>query len=134
MVHQSIGDHSRVADEFCIKRVLLTLKDFLFFCLYSFSCIANQLTTLKQLRLLSCFMLISSVRISSTWPRVRQYCYSISPTPDHAHYTNRCWAVNWLTVVPHCILKFNLYIVKKYILIISKHQSTNIMSPVLFNL
>jgi hypothetical protein len=44
---------SRAADELYIKRVLLALEDFLFFSLYSFSCIAKQVTTLKQLRLLS---------------------------------------------------------------------------------
>ena len=48
---------SEVADGLYIKRVLLALEDFLFFSLYSFSCIAKQVTTLKQLRLLSCFVL-----------------------------------------------------------------------------
>jgi len=42
MVHWSIGDNSRVADELYIKRVLLVLEDFLSFSLYSFSCIAKQ--------------------------------------------------------------------------------------------
>jgi hypothetical protein len=45
---------SRVVDELYIKRMLLALEDFPFFSLYSFSCIAKQVTTLKQLRLLSC--------------------------------------------------------------------------------
>jgi len=45
---------SRVADGLYIKRVLFVLEDFLFFSLYSFSCIAKQVTTLKQFRLLSC--------------------------------------------------------------------------------
>jgi len=54
MVHQSMRNGSKVADELYIKRVLLALEDFLFFSLYSFSCIAKQVTTLKQLRLLSC--------------------------------------------------------------------------------
>jgi len=54
MVHRSMRNGSRVADELYIKRVLLALEDFLFFSLYSFSCIAKQVTTLKQLRLLSC--------------------------------------------------------------------------------
>jgi hypothetical protein len=49
MVHQSMRNDSRVADELYIKRVLLVLEDFLFFSLYSFSCIAKQVTTLKQL-------------------------------------------------------------------------------------
>jgi len=43
---------SKVANGLYIKRVLLALEDFLFFSLYSFSCIAKQVTTLKQLRLL----------------------------------------------------------------------------------
>jgi hypothetical protein len=54
MVHRSMGNGSRVADGLYIKRVLLALEDFLFFSLYTFSCIAKQVTTLKQLRLLSC--------------------------------------------------------------------------------
>ena len=53
MVHWSMGNGSRVADELHIKRVLFPLEDFLFFALYSFSCIAKQVTTVKQLRLLS---------------------------------------------------------------------------------
>jgi len=53
-VHRSMRNGSRVADGLYIKRVLLVLEDFLFFSLYSFSCIAKQVTTLKQFRLLSC--------------------------------------------------------------------------------
>jgi hypothetical protein len=37
----------KVADGLYIKRVLLAVEDFLFFSLYSFSCIAKQVTTLK---------------------------------------------------------------------------------------
>jgi hypothetical protein len=48
MVHWSMRNGSRVADQLYIKRVLLVLEDFLFFSLYSFSCIAKQVTTLKQ--------------------------------------------------------------------------------------
>jgi len=47
MVHQSMRNGSRVADELYIKRWLLVLEGFLFFSLYSFSCIAKQVTTLK---------------------------------------------------------------------------------------
>jgi len=54
MVHRSRRNGSRVAEELYIKRVLLALEDFLFFSLYSFSCIAKQATTLEQHRLLSC--------------------------------------------------------------------------------
>jgi len=49
MVHRSMRNGSWVADELQIKRVLLALEDFLFFSLYSFSCIEKQVTTLKQL-------------------------------------------------------------------------------------
>ena len=54
MVHRSIQNDSRVADELCIQRVLLALEDCPFFSLYSLCCIAKQVTALKQLRLLSC--------------------------------------------------------------------------------
>ena len=46
----------------------------------------------------------------------------------------RCRAVKWLTVVQQPILKFNKYTVYEYFLIISKNQSTNFMSPAIFNL
>jgi len=54
MVHQSMRNDSRVADQLYLETVLLVLEDFLFFSLYSFGCIARQVTTWKQLRLLSC--------------------------------------------------------------------------------
>jgi hypothetical protein len=54
MVHRSMRNVSRVADELYIQSVLLALVDFLFFSLYLFSCIAKQVTTLKQLPLVSC--------------------------------------------------------------------------------
>ena len=54
MVHWSMRNDSRVADELYIKRVLLALEDFVFFSHYLFSCIAKQVTTLKQFQLLSC--------------------------------------------------------------------------------
>jgi len=49
MVHQSMGNSSRVADELYIKGVLAVWDGFLFISLYSFSCIVKQVTTLKQL-------------------------------------------------------------------------------------
>jgi hypothetical protein len=86
MVHQSISNSSKVADELYIKRVLLALEDFLFFSLYSFSGIAKQVTTLKQLRFLSCpdfhetnlepLVLFSDIIFE----------LSISPTLDHVRY------------------------------------------------
>jgi hypothetical protein len=54
MVHWGMRNDSMVADGLYIKRGCLALVDFLFFSLYSFSCIAKQVTTLKQLRLLTC--------------------------------------------------------------------------------
>jgi hypothetical protein len=54
MLRQYISHDSRVADELYINRMLLALEDFLFFSLHSFTCIAKQFTTLKQLQLLSC--------------------------------------------------------------------------------
>jgi len=80
MVHRSMRNGSRVADEVYIKRVLMVLEDFLFFSLYSFSCIAKQVTTLNQLRLLSClvlFCLVFDITLLSP----------ISPTPDPARYS-----------------------------------------------
>jgi len=62
MVHRSMGNGSKVMDGFYIKRVLLALEDFLFFSLYSFSCIAKQVTTLKQLPLMSCLDLLETNR------------------------------------------------------------------------
>jgi hypothetical protein len=49
MVYWSMRNGSKVADELCIKGALAVQDDFLFFSLYSFSCIAKQVTTLKQL-------------------------------------------------------------------------------------
>jgi len=42
MVHRNMRNDSRVVDEVYIKRGRLVLEDFLFFSLYSFSCIAKQ--------------------------------------------------------------------------------------------
>jgi len=87
MVHRSMGNDSRVADKLYIKRVLLALEDFLFFSLYSFSCIEKQATTLKQLRLLSCLdfleMNLKSLVLSSDITLL----LPVLPTPDPAHYT-----------------------------------------------
>jgi len=54
MVYRSMKNGSRVADELYIKRVLIALEDFLFFSLYSFSCIASNSTTLEKRYLYSC--------------------------------------------------------------------------------
>ena len=87
MVHRSMRNGSRVADQFYMKRMSLAWEDFLFFSLYSFSCRANQVTTLKQLWLLSCLdflemnikplVLFSDITVLSL----------ISPMLDSASYT-----------------------------------------------
>jgi len=81
MVHRNMRNGSRVADELYIKRVLMVLEDFLFFSLYSLSCIASNSPTLKHililvpryaLRVQSCNIHITCVR-----PRPLQlYCDS----------------------------------------------------------
>ena len=48
MVHESRGNDSVIVDELYIKRGCLVLGDHLFFALYSVSCIAKQVTMLKQ--------------------------------------------------------------------------------------
>jgi hypothetical protein len=87
MVHRSMGNDSRMADELYIKRVLLVLEDFLFFSLYSFSCIAKQVTTLKQLRLLSCLDPLETNLEPAVLSCVFTLVLPISPTPDPARYT-----------------------------------------------
>jgi len=49
MVLRSMGDGSRVADEVVYEERLLVSMGFLFFSLYSFSCIASNSTTLKHI-------------------------------------------------------------------------------------
>jgi hypothetical protein len=53
IIQRSMMNDLRVADEVYIKKGCLVWEEFLFFSLYSFSCMAKQVTTLKQLRLLS---------------------------------------------------------------------------------
>jgi hypothetical protein len=53
MVNRHMRNGSRVADGVYTNRLLSALEDFLFFSLYSFSFIANQVSTLKHLGLLS---------------------------------------------------------------------------------
>jgi hypothetical protein len=88
MIHQSMTNDSRVADELYIKRVLLALEDFLFFSLYSFSCIAKQVTTLNQFRLLSGLVLscldFLEMNLEPFAPlSILYYCYQyhLRPTP-----------------------------------------------------
>jgi hypothetical protein len=87
---------SRVADGFYIKRVWLALEDFLFFSLYLFSCIAKQVTTLKQLRLLSCLDFLET----NLEPLVPfsdiTFELPISPTPDPTRYTRTSLTTSYL--------------------------------------
>jgi len=96
MVHRSMRNGSRVADEMYIKRVLLVLEDFLFFSLYSFSCIAKQVTTLKQFRLLSCLDSLET----NIEPLVLFWGITlllpISPTSDSARYTRTSSTTTYL--------------------------------------
>ena len=54
MILRSMENDSRVPDKLYMLWGWLVLEDFLFFSLYSFSCIEKLPTTLKQLRLWSC--------------------------------------------------------------------------------
>jgi hypothetical protein len=47
---------------------------------------------------------------------------------------NRSRVVKWLMVIPQPILEFDKFTVMEYILIISEHESTDFVSPVLLNL
>jgi hypothetical protein len=47
---------------------------------------------------------------------------------------NRSRVVKWLLVRHQPILEFNKFTVKEYILIMSESESTNFVSPVIFNL
>src|SRR5882757_4738434 len=92
MVHWSMENGSRVADGLYIKRVLLALEDFLFFSLYSFSCIAKQVTTLKQPRLLFYLDLLETnlkhlVLFSGYHVRVTNITY-VRPHPLHIQFKN----------------------------------------------
>jgi len=96
MVHRSMRNDSRVADELYIKRVLMVLEDFLLFSLYSFSCIAKQVTTLKQLRLLSCLDLLeTNIRAPCLCSDIT-FVLPISPTPDPARYTRTSLTTSYL--------------------------------------
>jgi len=55
IIYQCMRNDSRVEDELYIKRVLMAVEDSVIFSLYSVSCMAKKVTTLKQFWLLSCF-------------------------------------------------------------------------------
>jgi hypothetical protein len=90
-------DDSSVADKLYIKRVLLALEDFLFFSLYSVSCIAKQVTTLKQLRLLpSLDVLETNIQLLVLFSEKITFYLPILPTSDSAHYTGTSYTTSYL--------------------------------------
>jgi len=96
MVHRSMMNGSRVADEFYILRVLLALEDFLFFSIYSFACIAKPVVILKQLQLMSCCdpsRRTSSALVSFT---ISHDFLPISLAPDSARYTRMSLTISHL--------------------------------------
>jgi len=106
MVHWSMRNDSRVADELYIKRVLLVLEDILFFSLYSCSCIAKQVTTLNQLRYLSCpDFLKTNLELLILFSDIT-LLLPISPMSDPAHYnelqsTLEASAIKWPALRNH---------------------------------
>ena len=58
--------------------------------------------------------------------------YSILPSSPRRSTEVGLW--KWLTIIQQPILEVNKYTVYEYILIISIHEPTNFISPVLFNL
>jgi len=83
MVHRSMWNDSRVADEVYIKRGCLVLEGFLFFPLYSFSCIAKQARLWPSVD--SCHVLIPSMQTSKHLVPMTishyRYHYHLRPTP-----------------------------------------------------
>jgi hypothetical protein len=74
-------DDSRVVNELYIKRGCSVLEDFLFFSLYSFSCIASNSTTLKNI------LDFLSLSLSLDTHFEFSPATSISPAPDPARYS-----------------------------------------------
>ena len=109
IVHRSMGIGSRVADALYIKRVLLALDDFLFFSLYSFSCIAKQVTTLKQLRLFSCLdFLETHLKLLALFSDIT-LLLPVSPTSDPVHYTYINTSIIPLRTILLSLLSFTLF-------------------------
>jgi len=96
MRHRSMRNGSRVVDELYIKRVLLALEDFLLFSLYLFSCIAKQVTTIKQLRLLSCPDFLETYIEFLTLLADITLLLPISPTSDPARYNKTSLTASYL--------------------------------------
>jgi hypothetical protein len=86
MVHQGISNDSTEKDELHIVRSCLVLDHFLFFSLYSFSCIAKQVMILNQLQLLSCLDFLENNWSTSCLDSDITFWLLISTTPDPTHY------------------------------------------------
>jgi len=73
----------RETDELFIHSGCCVLEDFLFVCLYTFSCIEKQVMTLNQLRFLSCSASLDT-NIDYLVPiTISHYChqYQLRPNP-----------------------------------------------------
>jgi len=79
MVHGSMRNGSRVEGKLYMQRVLLALEEFRFFSLYMVSCIANQLTTLTQLRLWPCSDPSKRTSSALVLCMISHYLFPISP-------------------------------------------------------
>jgi len=98
MVHRSMRNVSSMPYELYFTRVLLELEDFLFFSLYSFSCIAKQVTTLKQLLLLPCLdSLETNIEPLVLFPDIT-LLLPISPTSNPGCY------IRMSSIITHLIL------------------------------
>jgi len=87
MVYWSMRNDLEVANRLYIKRVLLALEGFLFFSLYSFSCIAKQVRLWPKPWFLSCSEIIDmNFKASCPDPDITLLS-PISPTSDPARYT-----------------------------------------------
>jgi hypothetical protein len=92
MVHRRMTNDSKVADQLYIQRVLLVSEDFLFFSHYSLCCIAKQVTTSKQLQLMSCPDILDMNFEGLAMITILHYCYQyhLPPTTpitlERVHY------------------------------------------------
>jgi len=116
-------DGSSMADEVYIQRGCLVLEDFLFFSLYSFSCIASNSTTLGIL-FDSCLCLVLSIRISSSVLQHPHHALmtlpvTLEPVSPHIHqilvvfqhylspFVDLCWYFceetdSYITICTYC--------------------------------
>jgi len=83
MVHQVMRNGSMVVDRLYIKRGCCMLGDFLLLSHYSFSCIAKQVTTLKQVWF--CIVLTHSIQTLSALFQLRYHIIVTNIT-----YTRTC--------------------------------------------